>query len=38
MAIKIRKVTVADLSTLKEISIKTFTDTFGKQNTAKKFT
>lgn len=35
MTIKIRKVTVADLSTLKEISIKTFTDTFGKQNTAK---
>lgn len=33
MAIKIKAVTEADLATLKEISIVTFRDTFGQQNT-----
>ncbi|WP_137597864.1 GNAT family N-acetyltransferase [Paucilactobacillus kaifaensis] len=34
MAMKIKRVTTADLPALRDISIKTFTDTFGEQNTA----
>jgi hypothetical protein len=32
--VELRRVTMADLATLRDISIETFSDTFGSENTA----